>query len=170
MKLLDSIVSQRQARVLQSLALLPHHRRILNLDDIKSIGIIAHNLDETELSTLNQFSCHMILRGIDVEKIEMPANAESILDHNGLPQLQFIYPFVRNHYDVIIDTTPHADPFGLFVSLKSSSCLRIGYLDSDAPHSPVAEATYDFIIRGSGPRNLQLFLTNILTYLTQIRK
>lgn len=170
MKILDNIVTQRQQRVLQSLTLLPHQRRIMNLDDIRSIGIIAHNLDETEQSTLNSFSGHMILRGIEVEKIELPAEADTLLDRDGLPLVQFIYPFVRNHYDLLIDTTHYNDSFGQFVSLKSNTYLRTGYFDSSEPYNPVAEATYDLLIRGAGPRNLLQYLTDILTYLTQIRK
>lgn len=170
MKILDSIVIQRQTRVLQSLALLPHQRRIMNLDDVQSIGLIARSLDETEQATLNQFSGHMILRGIEVEKIELPADADTLLDRDGLPLVQFVYPFVRNHYDLLIDTTHHADAFGLFVSLKSNTYLRVGYLDTAEPRSPIVEATYDLLIRGSGPRSLLQYLTDILTYLTQIRK
>lgn len=170
MKILDNIVIQRQYRVLQSLTLLPHQRCIMNLDDIRSIGIIAHNLDETEQATLNQFSGHMILRGIEVEKIELPTDADTLLDRDGLPLVQFIYPFARNHYDLLIDTTHYNDSFGLFVSLKSNTYLRAGYQDSTQPHNPVVEATYDLIIRGAGPRNLLQYLTDILTYLTQIRK
>lgn len=170
MKILDSILIQRQTRVLQSLTLLPHQRRIMNLDNIRSIGIIAHDLDDPEQNTLNQFSGHMILRGIEVEKIELPVDADTLLDRDGLPLVQFIYPFVRNHYDIIIDTTHYSDSFGLFVSLKSNTFLRTGYLDATEPYNPIVEATYDLIIRGSGPRNLQQYLTDILTYLTQIRK
>lgn len=170
MKILDSIVSQRQARVLQSLTLLPHQRRIMNLDDIRSIGLITHLTDETETATLNQFSGHMILRGIKVEKIDLPADADTLLDRDGLPLVQFVYPFVRNHYDLLIDTTHHADSFGLFVSLKSNTFLRVGYIDTSEPCNPIAEATYDLIIQGAGPRNMLQYLTDILTYLTQIRK
>lgn len=170
MKILDSILLQRQWRVLQSLTLLPHQRCIMNLDDIRTIGLIAHGLDATEQNTLKQFSGHMILRGIEVEKIELPADADTLLDRDGLPLVQFIYPFVQKHYDILIDTTHYNDSFGLFVSLKSNTFLRTGYLDSSEPANPIVEATYDLLIRGNGPRNLQQYLTDILTYLTQIRK
>lgn len=155
---------------LQDLVARPHRKRIVHLDNIRSIGIIAHDLTEEEKVTLGQFTNVMTNRGTIVRKIELPANAEPLLDKLGFPKSDFTQLFTTYQYDLLIDITPPNDIFGLFVTLTASSNLRAGYIDTTMPTDKLFVDAYDFIIRGQGSYTLAEYLTEILNYLTQIRK
>jgi len=166
----DRIREQRRQNTLQELAARPHRKRIVHLDNIRSVGIIAHSLTEEEKVTLTQFTNVMTNRGTIVRKIELPALADDLLDKLGFPKTDFTQLFTTYQYDLLIDATPHEDLFGLYVTLTTASSLRVGYLDTTLPASKLAVDTYDFIIRGEGTCPLAQYLTQILNYLTQIRK
>ena len=166
----DKIREQRRQNTLQELVARPHRKRIVHLDHIRSIGIVAHGLSEEDKVTLGQFTNVMTNRGTIVRKIELPANGENHLDKLGFPKSDFTQLFTTYQYDLIIDITPTDDIFGLYVTLTAASNLRVGYLDTTVPSSRLSVDAYDFIIRGEGPCDLTHFLTEILNYLTQIRK
>lgn len=142
----------------------------MHLDNIHSIGIVTHALNKDDAVTLSQFTRHMTNRGIKVITIEMPADTATVLDHNGLPSKDFIAFFVKESYDLLVNITAADDPFGLYVTMMSKALLRVAYDDTTHLPSPLAEKAYDLFIRGQGPRVLPEYLTQILTYLTQIRK
>lgn len=166
----DKIREARRQNTLQELVARPHRKRIVHLDDIRSIGIIAHNLNEEERMTLGQFVNVMTNRGTIVRKIELPAESETLLDKLGFPKSDFTQLFTTYQYDLLIDITPSGDLFGLYTILTTASSLRVGYVDTTLPTNKLYIDTYDFIIRGEGPCNLTHYLTEILNYLTQIRK
>ncbi len=112
----------------------------------------------------------MTNRGSIVRKIELPADADPLLDKYGFPKSDFTQLFTTYQYDILIDITPPNDLFGLYVTLITSSHLRIGYNDTSLPSDSLCLNAYDFIIRGQGPSSLADYLTQILSYLTQIRK
>ena len=71
----EKIREQHRTALLQGLAAKPHRKRIMHLDDIRSIGIIVHNLNDEEQITLTQFSHHMTTnRGTMVRKLESILN------------------------------------------------------------------------------------------------
>lgn len=166
----DRIREQRRLNTLQELVARTHRKRIVNLDKIRSIGIIAHNLSEEDKVTLGQFTNVMVNRGSMVRKIELPAISDNLIDKLGFPKTDFTQLFTTYQYDLLIDTTPADDIFGLYVTLTTSCNLRVGYIDTTTPNNKLAIETYDFIIRGNGPCELTHYLTEILNYLTQIRK
>lgn len=159
-----------RSNLLQDLAARPHRKRIVHLDEIRTIGIITHALTEEEKVTISQFTHHITNRGSMVRKIELPANAEEYVDKYDFPKPEFIQLFTSYHYDLLIDATPYDDPFGLYVTLSASSNLRVGYVDTTQAEQELAVSAYDLIIRGSGPRVLSKYLTDLLNYLIQIRK
>lgn len=166
----DKIREQRRLKELQELATRPHRKRIVHLDNIRLIGIVANNLSEDEQYTLGQFTNSMSKRHIIVHKIELPADADSVLDKRGLPKSEFSKLFTTYQYDLLIDVTPTNDLFGLYLTLITASNLRVGYFDTTLPTDKLFIDAYDFIIRGEGPLSLTEYLTQILNYLTQIRK
>ena len=170
MKPVELIREQHRNAVLQELAAKPHRSRIVNLDKIRNIGIIAACPSDEEQVTLSQFIHHMTERGALVRKIELPPNAEQLLDKYGFPKAEFTQLFTSYHYDLLINATLPDNLFGLYVTLKSSSSLRVGYHDTTAPLNDIALSTYDLIIRGEGTIQLSPFLTNILNILVKIRK
>lgn len=166
----DKIREQRRQNTLQELVARPHRKRIVHLDQIRSIGIIAHNLSEEEKVTLGQFANVMTNRGTLVRKIELPAVSENLLDKLGFPKSDFTQLFTTYQYDLLIDITPSHDLFGLYITLTTASSLRVGYMDTTLATNKLYVDAYDFIIRGEGPCDLTQYLTEILNYLTQIRK
>lgn len=166
----DRIRNNYKSNLLFDLAAKPHRKRIMHLDDIRTIGIITHAPSEEEQVTISQFTHHMTNRGSMVRKIEIPSVADEILDKYGLPKPDFTRLFTSYHYDLLIDATPFDDPFGIYVTLISSSSLRVGYVDASQSEQDINTATYDLIIRGDGPCRLSKYLTDLLNYLIQIRK
>lgn len=100
----------------------------------------------------------------------MPPNLEQQLDKYGLPKPELTQPFTNYHYDLLINATPADDTFGLFVTLSSSSNLRVAYHDTTHPLPDSIQSVYDLIIRGNGPIVLSQYLPNLLNILVQIRK
>ena len=180
MNVVERIREQYKTNMMQELKAKPHRKRIMNLDDVRSIGVIAHGLTDTEQITLSQFTHHMTNRGSMVRKIELPQNAEEMLDKYGLPKQDFMQLFTSYHYDVLIDTTTGNDLFGPYVTLNASSSLRVGYGGTPPlPRPGTAEAQaaakchldmYDLIILGKEPYELSRYLTNILEYMVMIKK
>jgi len=166
----DKIREQRRLNTLQELVARPHRKRIVHLDNIRTIGIVAHNLSEEDRHVLAQFSNVMTNRGTIVRKIELPTDDVNLLDKLGFPKSDFTQLFTTYQYDLLIDITPPNDIFGLFVTLTASSNLRAGYIDTTMPTDKLFVDAYDFIIRGQGSYTLAEYLTEILNYLTQIRK
>ncbi len=156
--------------MLNVMAARPHRRRIVPLDQLRSIGIIAHNLSADDQVTVGQFCQHMTNRGVMVRKIELPEFADDILDKYGFPKPDFSQLFSCYNYDLLIDTTPTNDLFGLYVTLNTNSNLRVVYHDTTQKLSDINTTTYDLIIRGEGPCVMTKYLTDLLSYLVQIRK
>ena len=166
----EKIRENQKANLLHDLAAKPHRKRIIHLDLIKSIGVIAKCLSDDEQITLSQFTHHMSQRGIQVHKIELPVNAEELLGKYGFPKPDFIQQFTSYHYDLLIDTTPSSDTFGLYITLNTSSSLRVAYENIEQPRTGLELESYDFIIRGHGECELSSYLTNILNYMINIKK
>ena len=178
MNVVDKIREQYKTNMMQELVAKPHRKRILHLDDVRSIGVIAHGLSDTEQITLSQFTHHMTNRGSMVRKIELPVNADELLDKYGLPKPDFMQLFISYHYDVLIDTTTGNDLYGPYVTLNTSSSLRVGYggeppaatADAEPQPGKIYQDIYDLIILGKSPYELSQYLTNILEYLVMIKK
>ncbi len=170
MSVVDRIREQNKANMMQELKLKPHRKRIMHLDDIRSIGIIAKCPTDSEQITISQFTHHMNNRGSMVRKIELPQNAEELLDKYGLPKAEFMQLFTSYHYDLLIDTTIGDDLFGPYVTLNTSSSLRVGYGGNNGQGQKSNIDIYDLIILGNGPFELSEYLTHILEYLVRIKK
>lgn len=166
----DKIKEIHRTNLLRTMSAKPRKRHIRHLDDIRSIGLILHDINEEEQLTVNQFTQHMNTRGCMVRKIEMPAHAENLFDKYELPKIDFVQFFSSYHYDLLIDATPTGDIFGLFTSLNTNADIRAAYADTTIDLSPTYISTYDLIIRGEGPCLMSKYLTDLLSYLTQIRK
>ena len=140
------------------------------LYDIRRMGIITLAPTKEEEETLSLFKQHMTENGFTVKAIEMPANIEQMLDKYGFPKPELIKNFTSYHFDLLIDATPTDNLFGLYVTLSSSSHLRVAYQDTTLPTRDITIAAYDLIIRGNGPMVLSSYLPDLLDILTKIRK
>lgn len=177
MALADKIRTQHIENIMQTLAAKPHRKRIVNLNDIGSIGLIVQRLNATpdianesdkDRITISQFNTMLKKRGIQLRIIEHPASQE-MTDKFGLPRPDYLLSFTKYHYDMLIDATTDDGLFGPYVTLSTSSSLRVGYINNvtgDKPYSQI----YDLLIIGKEPLDLATYLPNILHYITQIRK
>lgn len=166
----ERIRDQHRATLFAQLAAKPHRARIAHLHDIRTIGIITPFPSDEEQVTLSQFVHHMTQNGSQVRKIEMPPNIEQQLDKYGLPRPELTQPFTDYHYDLLINAIPTDDTIGLYLTLATSSNLRVAYHDTTLPLPDLARNTYDLIIRGKGPVVLSQYLPNLLSILLNIRK
>lgn len=167
---IDLIREQRRNTILQGLAAKPRKRCLMPLDSIRSIGIISHGLSSDDSIAIEQFSRHMTARGAMVRKIDLPLNAENLIDKYGLPKSDFTVFFTSYQYDLLINATSADDLFGLYVTLCTASSLRVVYHDTTQPLSKTAEEAHDLILRGEGPCDLTQLLTQLIAILVQIRK
>ena len=135
MSLTDKLRTQHIETIMQTLAAKPHRKRIMHLDDISSIGLIlppAANPPDTDTHadkdriTLSQFNTLLKKRSTPLRTIRQPASQDQT-DKNGLPRTDYLQPFTSYHYDLLIDATGGNNLFGPYVTLCTSSCLRVGY-------------------------------------------
>lgn len=156
--------------MLNALAARPHKRRIVHLDQLRSVGLIVNNPSAEEEVVMEQFNRLMTSRGVMMRKIVLPQLTEDLLDKYGFPKSEHTLLFTSYNYDMLIDATPTDDVFGLYVTLSTNSSLRVGYHDTTMPLNRISENAYDLIIRGEGPMVMHQYINNLLSYLTQIRK
>jgi hypothetical protein len=142
----------------------------MHLHDIRNIGLITLPPTKDEEITIAQFLRHMDKNGSTVKIIEMPTNMEEHLDKYGLPKDTLTKDFTSYHYDLLINATPTDNLFGKYVTLASSSSLRVAYQDTTLPTHDATLSTYDLIIRGNGPMVLSQYLPDLLNILMKIRK
>lgn len=176
MNVVDRIKEQHRLAMMQQLEARPHRCRIMHLDKVKSVGIIASGLTERERETLTIFSHDMDQRGIRVWVIEQPSEMEGHVDKYGLPKREDMQLFTSYHYDVLVDTTLGDEIYGPFVTLNTSSTLRVGYggeppeANSFSPNGKGYWRIYDLMILGKGPFEMGKYLNDIIEYLRNIRK
>lgn len=170
MAVFDKVKQIRKNNLLQTMAATPHQRRLPNIAHVKSVGIIFRASTPDYQKMIDLFASHLQHSRIQVEKIEIPATDEALVDHNGLPLPEFIYSFTRRSYDLVVDCTSGEDFFGMYVLLSTKCSLRIVYHDLDLPLMPLTAQVYDLIIYGHGPQNIQEYLKGLLSVLVNIRK
>ena len=101
---------------------------------------------------------------------------EGHVDKYGLPKREDMQLFTSYHYDVLVDTTLGDEIYGPFVTLNTSSTLRVGYggeppeANSFSPNGKGYWRIYDLMILGKGPFEMGKYLNDIIEYLRNIRK
>ena len=183
MNWVDKIREQHIDTLMQQLAAKPHRKRIMHLNDIGSIGLVVQCQSDKDKLTISQFHTLLKKRGTTLRIIEPPSNKEEQTDKYGLPKMEYLQPFIKYHYDLLIDAVTDGSLFGPFVTLNTSSNLRVGYSNegkarpADGSAQPPATTTperyrdiYDLLILGNEEFELSRYLPNILEYLIQIRK
>jgi len=154
------------------MAAIPHKKRLPNLDDVHSIGIVLpHESTADDQRILQFFNNHMAKRNIAVTHYRLPADGDKEnLTRIGLPTPDYLAAFTSRTYDLVIATTPAGDDRTLHAVLSAPAHLRVAYDDTSLFLSPLTTRTYDLFIRGAGPCNLTNYLREILLLLTNIKK
>ena len=169
--------------LIRDLKAAPREKKIDNIDEIRSIGVICRLVDEQQWNILHHFAKVMENQGKVVHIIALlqkdqelgfvithPAThiVRSKTDINfwGLPSDDSIRPFVENKYDLLIDTIGEENFFAQYIALRTTASLKVVYATPAEDPSEV----FDLIIRGDGQVELKGFFNNIIEYLSMIKK
>lgn len=175
----------RRNHLIRQMARTPRDKKIDNLEQVKSIGVIFTLGSETDWNLLYRFAQLMeqqnkkiYMIGIHPKDINLSfivTHANTIIcrekdDLNfwGIPREGVIDRFTDRHFDLLIDTTDQPNFFGQYVALRCNADLKVTYTDE-------VEATrhdniFDMMIKGEGPIDLREYLNQVVKYLNMIKK
>ncbi len=170
-------------KVIRDLMNAPRDKKIDNIQEIKTIGVICRLDSEQNWNILHHFAKVMENQGKKVHIIALlPKEQElgfvithqstyicrSKTDFNfwGLPSEESIRPFIERHYDLLIDTIGEENFFAKYVALSADASLKVVYATPSEDPSEV----FDLIIRGDGAVDLKYFFNNVIEYLGMIHK
>ena len=179
--MLEFIKNIRRRKVIRNLKALPREKRIDNIQEIRSIGIICPLNTEENWNILDHFIKTMEGQGKEVHLMATQerdidfivthqattiCRTRRFLNFSGLPSRESIKAFTCRHYDLLIDALDCEDFFSQYVALRTVANLKVVY------GSPSEEASdiFDLIIRGDGPMEIKGFFDNIIEYLGMIKK
>ena len=169
--------------IIRDLKATPREKKIDNIEEIKTIGVICRLVDEQNWNILHHFAKVMESKGKKVHIIALlqkDQQLDFVITHQathivrtktdfnfwGLPNHEAIRPFVEQSYDLLIDTIGDENFFSQYIALKTPASLKIVYA------TPAEDPTevFDLIIRGDGHVELKSFFNNIIEYLGMIKK
>ena len=183
--MLDFIKHWRQERLLRRLEHVERNKKIENIANIKTIGLIFHVGDENHWNLLYHFAKLMENDGKQIFMIgfhDAEPELDYIITHSntilckekedfdywGLPKGDVSNKFVAQHYDILIDTTDEPNFFGQYLALKCDADLKICYAsDNDIEDNG---RVFDMMIRGEGSLDLREYLNHVVKYLKMIKK
>ena len=179
----DFIKKIQRNRILRDLMATPRDKKIDNIEEVRTIGVICRLDSEENWNILHHFAKVMENRGKDVCFIALlPKDQELnfVITHQnthicrmksdfnvwGLPNDEVLEPFINHNYDLLIDTFGDDDTFSKYVMLRTTANLRAGYMPMGGGDSEM----YDLTIRGEGVLDLKYLFNNIIEYLGMIKK
>lgn len=181
--MLDFVKDIHRKRLVRDLKSTPRDKKILNIDEVQSIGVVCRLDDEQHWNILHHFAKVMENQGKNVHIIALLQREQEIgfvithqatsivrakTDTNfwGLPSGESIRPFVERHYDLLIDTIGADDFFAQYIALRTDASLKVVYANPEEDPSDV----FDLIIRGEGQLELKDYFNNVIEYLSMIKK
>jgi hypothetical protein len=181
--MLDFIKEIHRKHVVRDLKAAPREKKIDNIDEIRTIGVICRLVDEQHWNILHHFAKVMENQGKEVHIIALLQKDQEIgfvithqathivrtkTDTNfwGLPSEEAIRPFVGRSYDLLIDTIGEENFFSQYIALRTTASLKVVYATPSEDPSEV----FDLIIRGDGQVELKGFFNNVIEYLSMIKK
>jgi hypothetical protein len=179
--MLEFIKNFRRKQIIRDLKSAPRAKRIDNIDEVKSIGVICQLDTEQNWNILYHFAKVMESQGKKVRIIALQGeNINFVVTHQatticrtktdinfwGLPSWDSIKEFADCHYDLLIDTIGQENFFSQYLALRTDASLKVVYA------TPAEDPTevFDLIIRGDGHVELKGFFNNIIEYLGMIKK
>lgn len=181
--MLEFIKDIHRKHLIRDLKAAPREKKIENIDDIHSIGVICRLGDEQHWNILHHFTKVMENQGKQVHIIALLQKDQELsfvithqathivrsktdLNFWGLPSYESIKPFVEQQYDLLIDTIGEENFFSQYVALRTTASLKVVYATPTEDPSD----TFDLIIRGDGQVELKGFFNNVIEYLSMIKK
>lgn len=181
--MLDLIKEIHNRRVIRDLRASTRNKKIDNIAEVKTIGVICRIGDEQHWNIIHHFAKVMENQGKTVSIIALQPKDQELnfvithkstykcrmgTDFNfwGLPNAEAIRPFTSQQFDLLIDTIGEDNFFSQYIALSTEASLKVGYsTPSDEPSE-----IYDLIIRGEGRMELKDFFNNVIEYLSMIKK
>ena len=181
--MLDFIKKMRRNQVLRDLMAAPRDKKIDNIEEVRTIGVICRLDNEQNWNILHHFAKVMENRGKEVHFIALlPKDQELnfVITHQhtyicrpktdfniwGIPAGDAMEQFTERDYDLLIDTFGDDDFFSKYVLLSTTASLRAGYIPVGADDTEL----FDLAIRGEGILDLKYLFNNIIEYLGMIKK
>ncbi|MGX8712592.1 MAG: DUF6913 domain-containing protein [bacterium] len=179
--MLEFIKNIRRKQIIRDLKAAPREKRIDNIQEVQSIGIICHLTDEQSWNILYHFAKVMENQGKTIHLIAMQDNeinfvvthqgtticrSKTDLNFWGLPSWDSIKSFADRQYDLLIDTIGSDYFFSQYIALRTTASLKVAYASPTEDPSDI----YDLIIRGEGNIELKDYFNNIIEYLGMIKK
>ena len=181
--MLEFVKEIHRKRIIRDLKAAPREKKIDNIEEVRTIGIICRLEDEQHWNILHHFAKVMENQGKQVHIIALLQHDKEIgfvithqatlivrsktdLNFWGLPSHESIKTFVDQHYDLLIDTIGEENFFSQYIALRTSANLKVGYATPAEDPSDV----FDLIIRGDGQMDLKDFFNNVIEYLGMIKK
>jgi len=179
--MLEFIKNFRRKRIVRDLKTRPRDKRIDNIQEVKTIGVICQLDTEQNWSILYHFAKVMENQGKKVNIIALQdedisfvvthqatsiCRAKTDINFWGLPSSDSIKEFTSRHYDLLIDTIGEENFFSQYIALCTNASLKIVYATPSEDPTDV----FDLIIRGDGHVELKSFFNNIIEYLGMIKK
>lgn len=181
--MLDIVKDFRRKQVLREMKNAPREKKIDNIDEVKTIGVICSLDSEQHWNILYHFAKVMESQGKKVSIMALlPKDQEigfvithqatyicrSKTDFNfwGIPFGESIREFVDKQYDLLIDTFGEENFFSQYIALRTTASLKVAYATPAEDPSEI----FDLIIRGEGQLELKDFFNHVIEYLGMIKK
>jgi hypothetical protein len=162
-------------------------KKISNIADVRSIGIIFTVGEKDEWDILYHFAKTMEEKGCQVWMLGYQSTGTTInyiFTHShmailhekedftfiGVPKVGLTDAFLQQHYDLLIDTTQEPNFFGKHIALCGKADLKVTYVNDSSAEDPEIEKIFDLLIHGTKPVELRNFLGEIVKYLSMIKK
>ena len=179
--MLEFIKNIRRKKIIRNLKAAPRDKRIENIQEIKTIGVICRLDNEQNWNILNHFAKVMESQGKKVHIIAIQeqdinfvvthqattiCRSKTDLNFWGLPSWGSIQDFASINFDLLIDTIGEENFFSQYLALRTPASLKVVYA------TPAEDPTeiFDLIIRGDGHVELKNFFNNVIEYLGMIKK
>ena len=185
----DSLIDNRNKKMLKRIASHPRDKRMTCLDDVKQLGIIFTVGSEKEWNVIHAFVKAMeqrkkkvFLIGYQAYKQEINyifTHAQTTICHEKddftfwrRPKEGVIDGFANRHYDLLIDTTAQPNFFAQYVAAKTVVDLKVTHCTATEGepmlHNELLQV-FDLIIRDNEGMDIQSFLSETLRYINMMK-
>ena len=173
--MMDFIKQMHLKRIIRDLKATPREKKIDNIDEVKTIGVICRLSDEQNWNILHHFAKVMENQGKHVHIIALlnkDQQLDFVITHQATQivrtktEFSSFFNYLACSYDLLIDTLGEENFFSQYIALRTSASLKVVYATPAEDPSEI----FDLIIRGDGQVELKGFFNNVIEYLSMIKK
>ncbi len=183
----EFIKTYRQRKLLHKHIHAPRTKKIHNIADAETIGILFVVGDQNQWNALYQFAKRLEKQGTHVWMLGLQ-RSDTVIHYvfthpqttvlhekedcrwGGIPQEEKIAAFVHRHYDLLIDTTDEPNFYGKYLALRCHADLKTTLVNSDTGTDPDIENIFDLLIQSPTPLEPGDYLMEVEKCLSMVRK